>query len=142
VYVTHNNETNALEGTLMMDHKVTMTNYSSQGLNSPERFCQFKESLENLIEGQGNKENPSAFHQLILQLLANDTLQTYKTATELALEDNRSQALIDIGLAAVTDLVFPKGARQLQARYLRRITSKARKMNASDFVSRIQTLNR
>ena len=129
-----------------MGHKVTLSCYSTNGSNSPERFCKFKESLDDLIKGQGNGDNPSAINQLILQLLVDDALQAYKTATELALEGNTrkkiSKPIIEEGLASVTDLVFPKGARQLQARYLRRSISKPRKMTAGGFVSRVQTINR
>ena len=97
-----------------MGHKVTLSCYSANGLNSPERFCKCKESLEDLIKGQGNEDNPSAINQLILQLLVDDALQAYKTATELALAEPRkkiSQTIIDLGLASVTR----RSGRQWQA---------------------------
>ena len=98
------------------EYKVKAEVFESDGENCIEDYCRFRDTLSDICKGQMIDKNPSALHQLILQLLKGEAFDTYKTATDLAIDDAKKNKvtleIVNEGLIKLSHLVFPMERKQ------------------------------
>jgi hypothetical protein len=70
--------------------RVTVEVFSTDLPNAAERLCILMDEVSNIAAGQNIAENFNSVNQVILQVLKDSALETYRTAVDLAVIDNNS----------------------------------------------------